>query len=409
MINRIYIEKLQKMLTMFPVVAVIGARQIGKTTLCRELISEKRKYFNLDDTATLHLAEKEPGAILDTEGHIIIDEIQRAPGLMLEIKKRVDSEKVYGKYLLTGSANIELLPKLQETLAGRIAFIEIFPVTEYENRGDFSSPPGIIRLLEGESPESVCSGKVKFSNATESILYGSYPEPLLKRDSFYSDIWFDGYVRAYLERDVRSLSNIQSLGEYQRVLSLSALRIGSLVSLSDLSRDCGIPLMTLKRYLNLLYISYQYHLLPPFYRNIGKRLVKAPKLYSYDGGLSAWLLGIRSVADANRLNKTGALFENKIVTEIKALLSTYMQQVKLSFFRSHGGGEIDLILEQPGRLIPVEIKSTEAMKKINTVTIQNFMQEFKDETEFAIILAQTDEVMEVSSNIFIVPWQRLLT
>ena len=346
--------------------------------------------------------------MLDVEGDIIIDEVQRAPSLLLEIKKRVDTDKKIGKYLLTGSANIELLPKLQETLAGRIAFLEMFPVTLYEKYGHFEQLPGIVRLLKGESLQDLTPVINQRINIMDEILYGTYPEPMLKRDHFYSQTWFNGYVKTYLERDVRTLSNIQSLGDYQRVLSLAALRIGSLLSLSELAKDCGVPLMTLKRYLNLLLISYQYHQLLPFFRNIGKRFVKAPKLYSFDGGLSAHLLGILNIIDIDRLNRSGALFENRIITELKALLTTYTPNVKMFFYNTHGGGEIDIILQSPGQLIPIEIKLSSSLKKINTKTIENFMTAFPNETNYAIIISQAEQLIEIKKNIFIVPYQYLI-
>ena len=406
MIDRIYIQKLRYLLDNFPVVAVLGARQVGKTTLCRSLLKEERRYFNLDDITTLNMARHNPEALLDVDENIIIDEIQRAPDLLLEIKKRVDNNKHSGKYLLTGSANIELMPKLQETLAGRIVFLEMFPVTLFERYSKMEKP-GIIKLLEGGSIPEICSGSLKRLNLLEDTLLGTYPEPMLRHESIYSADWYDGYIKTYLERDVRTLSDIHSLGDYQRVLSLASFRIGSLLSLTALANDCGLNLMTLKRYLNLLLISYQYYELRPFYRNIGKRLVKSPKLYSYDGGLSAHLLGITDIIDVERLNRGGALFENRIIMEIKTLLSTFLPKSKISFYNSHGGGEIDLIIELPGRLIPVEIKLSSKLKKIDTRTIENFMSTFS-EAEYAIIVSQADQFFEIKKNIFIIPYQYLL-
>jgi predicted AAA+ superfamily ATPase len=407
MIKRTYTKKLKRLLKSFPVVAVIGARQVGKTTLCRDILPGKRRYYNLDDITTLDMALKTPEAILDSDGDMIIDEVQRAPSLLLEIKKRVDARKDPGKYLITGSANIEFLPKLQETLAGRVAFLEIYPITLHERRKRSAPPPGLLALLDGASPRDICSDTKTKENIIENILFGSYPEPLLKKDMLFSQAWFDGYVKTYIERDVRDISNIQSLGDYQRVLALTALRIGSTLSMSELSRDCGVPLMTLKRYLNLLFISYQYHLLQPFHRNIGKRLVKSPKIYSFDGGLSAHLLGISDIFDVNRLNKAGALFENKIVTDLKALLSVYAPNTKISFYRSHGGGEIDIVVERPGQLIPIEIKYASGKTKFNTKTMENFLDTFKD-ADFGIILSQSDQFFELKKRIFVVPYKNLL-
>lgn len=406
MINRLYTEKLQKLLKLFPVVAVIGARQTGKTTLCKNLLKEKRRYYTLDDIMILNLSKSNPEAILDSEERITIDEVQKAPYLLTEIKKRVDKNRVPGKYLLTGSANIELIPKLQETLAGRIAFIEMYPVSLFE-RYSRNEKPGLIRLIEGDSLIEICSGFYKKLNLIEEIILGSYPEPMLKHDSFFSENWFDGYIRSYLERDIRDISNIHSLSDYQRVLSLSSFRVGGLLSYSELAKDCGINLMTVKRYLNLLFISYQYYLLQPFFRNVGKRFVKSPKLYSYDSGLTAYLQGIKNILDMDRLNRSGQLIENKFISEIKMLLSNFLPQTKLFFYNTHGCGEIDLIIDTSEKLIPVEIKIN-VNDKINTTTIENFMQTFSKETDFALVLTQADHLIEIKRKIFVVPYQYLL-
>ncbi len=408
MIKRIYKSKLTELLKLFPVVAIIGARQVGKTTLATKLIDGEREYFNLDDIATLNIAKKNPEHILDKNSPVTIDEIQRAPELLLEIKKRVDNNKIPGKFLITGSANIELLPKLQESLAGRIVFIEMFPVTLFEQFSD-RDMPGIVNVLETGALNTGGNKKiVNPINLMDEIIFGSYPDLVLNKSHLYKDHWYDGYIKTYLERDVGYLSNIRSIGDYQRVLALSSFRIANIISLTELSKECGLKLMTLKRYFNLLAISYQFYQLLPFYRNIGKRFVKTPKLYSYDSGLSAYLQGLKNLLDVERLNRSGPLIENRIVTELKALLSVYTMGAKMYFYNVHACGEIDLVIEHKGRLLPIEIKSTANIDKINLKTIENFQNNFQDESGLAIIIYLGAELLEIRDNIFLVPWQHLL-
>lgn len=406
MIKRIYIKKLNSLLKHFPVVAVIGARQVGKTFLVTKLLEQERDYYNLDDLATLSLAKQNPELILDKTTLITIDEVQRLPSLLLEIKKRVDAEKIPGKFLLTGSANIELIPKLQETLAGRIAFLEIFPITFFE-KFNTKAEPGIIKLLQGSGLDSLPKNNVKL-NLTDELLCGSFPELVEKKDLFFSQNWYEGYIKSYLERDVRGLANIHSLIDYQRVLALTSTRIANLYSLTELSKDSGISLTTLKRYLNLLIISYQFYELPPFFRNINKRLVKTPKIFSFDSGLSAYLQGLKSILDVERLSRLGSLVENRFVTEIKIILNIFLNAAQISFYRSHGGGEIDLIIEYQNQILPIEIKATSNLKHINPKTLENFLIQFNKEAAFGLIIYLGDKVLEIKPKIYLVPWQYLL-
>ena len=406
MIKRIYLEELNTLLKHFPVVAVIGARQVGKTFLVTKLLEQERDYYNLDDLATLSLAEQNPELILDKTTLITIDEVQRLPSLLLEIKKRVDAEKIPGKFLLTGSANIELIPKLQETLAGRIAFLEVFPITFFEKLNT-KSEPGIIKLLQGSSLNSLPKNNFKL-NLIDELLCGSFPELVEKQDLFFSQNWYEGYIKSYLERDVRGLANIHSLIDYQRVLALTSTRIANLYSLTELSKDSGISLTTLKRYLNLLIISYQFYELPPFFRNINKRLVKTPKIFSFDSGLSAYLQGLKSILDVERLSRLGSLVENRFVTEIKIILNVFLNTAQISFYRSHGGGEIDLIIEYQNQILPIEIKATSNLKNINPKTLENFLLQFDKEAVLGIIIYLGDKILEIKPQIYLVPWKYLL-
>ncbi len=365
MLHRIYTRVTQKLLSLFPVVAVVGARQVGKTTLCQHLLQERRDYFNLDDYDVLNLAKRNPDSILLRDRPVTIDEIQRSPELLLRIKSIVDQNKKPGRFLITGSANIEFLPKLQESLAGRVAFVDMFPMTFWEQFYE-NQEPGIVRMLKTGAVQE--SGDQRTINLLQNILYGSYPYLVLHQDDFYRDNWYKGYIKTYLERDVRDIQSVQNLANYQRALSLTLCRIGAILDKSNLARDIGVDNKTFNKYLNLLKISYQLFELQPFFANIGKRFIKSPKLYAYDPGLAAYMQGIESVVDAERFNKVGVLIENKIIVDIKALLSVYLPQAKLFYYRIHGGGEIDLLIEYKNNYFPIEIKAM-TTRKVRTKTM----------------------------------------
>ena len=404
MFNRIYTKQTEKLLRLFPVVAVLGARQTGKTTLCRHLLHTDRDYFNLDDYNTLNLVQKNADSILLRNKPVTIDEVQRSPKLLLRIKQVVDQKKEPGRFLITGSANIEFLPKLQDSLAGRVAFVEMFPVTLFE-QFSHKQIPGIVELLKTNNVQSLENRSI-FINLLQEILYGSYPDLTLNKNEFYRDNWYEGYIKTYLERDVRDIQTIQNLGNYQRVLSLAHSRISNILEKSSLAKDAGLDNKTFNKYLNLLYISYQLFELLPYFANIGKRFIKSPKLYAYDPGLAAYLQGIENILDAEKFNKVGALLENKIIVDIKALLSVYLPKAKLFFYKTHGGGEIDLVIQFKNSLYPIEIKSMTGTKA-GTKTLENFLQNFP-QAPFGIVVYNGEHVIRIHDRIYMVPWNQLL-
>jgi len=404
MIQRIYTKQTKKLLKLFPVVAVIGARQVGKTTLCRELLDEDRDYFNLDDYNTLNLAQSNPDSILLRDKPVTIDEIQRSPELLLRIKTIVDQNKINGQFLITGSANIELLPKLQESLAGRIAFVEMAPLTMHEHVGH-SHEPGIVQILKAGTLNNLDNSPVS-ENLLQTILYGSYPDLVLNRDDFYRTNWYKGYIKTYLERDVRDIQSIQNLANFQRTLSIALTRISAILEKSGLANEAGLDQKTFNKYLNLLTISFQLFELQPFYANIGKRFIKSPKMYAFDPGLAAHIQGIETVVDAERFNKVGIFIENKIIADIKALLSIYLPQARLYYYKTHSGGEIDLLIDYKSTLYPIEIKSMNRNKN-RTRTILHFLDTFPS-SPFGIIVYNGEHVIESQKNIYMVPWSQLI-
>ena len=317
----------------FPVVAITGPRQSGKTTLAKASFPEK-PYLSLEDPDIRTIAENDPRHLLTSyPDGAILDEIQRAPQFFSYLQTHVDADQRPGKFILTGSQQFGLLSGISQSLAGRVGLVQLLPFS-------------ISELTIGDAlPESL----------DEMLQRGCYP-PLYDRTISPSD-WFAGYVTTYVERDVRQLVNVRDLSTFQRFLRMCAARTGQLLNLSSLATDCGISHNTAAAWISVLEASYIIHLLRPHHRNFNKRLVKMPKLYFCDVGLAAWLVGIRSAEDMAFHSLRGNLFETLIVSDFLKRCWNEGMPSNLFFWRDSKGLEIDLLVETGETLIPIEIKS----------------------------------------------------
>ena len=408
LIGRIQAKTLDSYLKKFPIVAVLGARQTGKSTLVKDLLRTKRKYLTLDDTMNILLAEQDAESFLGQGVPITIDEVQKVPGLFPAMKKIVDSKRTPGQFLITGSANITMLPKISETLAGRIVFIEMHPITIMEAlRRDLAHPAigHIIKAKTAKQCWDTLNGiKPPEFSIEKHIVSGGLPPAYLEKNNEARQVWFKGYVRTYLERDVRDLSRIQKLYEYQKYLSLLAFRSAQIFNKAEVARDCGIPYTTAGHFFDLLLATFQVFLVEPYFRNIGKRLIKSPKIMWNDTGLAMHLQGLNSWEDAVRLGRDAFFVENKIAIELKSYLSIYEPSAKLFFWRSSGGAEIDFLIERGDQLIPVEVKWRSSVSLKDVTGMQVFLQDFKNEAHWGIVLYKGSQLLKIKENIFLVPY-----
>jgi predicted AAA+ superfamily ATPase len=333
MIPRDAAKTLSRLAKGFPIVAITGPRQAGKTTLAKAVFGDK-PYITLENPDEREFAQNDPKRFLArfSQG-AILDEIQRCPELLSWLQGWVDERGLMGDFVLTGSAQLDLVAGITQTLAGRVARVELLPLSASE------------LALANALPNTL----------TQMLFQGGYPA-LYSRAVTPQD-WFNNYMATYVERDVRQLINVRELGQFQTFVKMCAARTGQLLNLSALGADCGISAVTAKQWLTVLEASYIVALLRPHHNNYGKRLVKTPKLYFLDSGLAAWLLGIRDAQTLETHASRGALFETWVFSELYKQSLNSGQTPALHFWRDTTGNEIDLIDETAQGLRPIEIKS----------------------------------------------------
>lgn len=388
----------------FPVVVVTGARQTGKSTLARELGGTDRTYLTLDDLDVLDQAQRAPDQLLARGPRLTLDEVQREPGLLLAIKRAVDARRVPGQFLLTGSANFQLLASVSETLAGRAIYTTLWPMTRREIEGTrstgrwdtFLDRPAaewldVLESTPADRPEPW----------TEIARRGGFPDPALTLPSADDrSAWFEGYLRTYLERDLQQLASIDNLVGFQRLTRAAALRVGNLMNQADLARDVGVPPTTAQRYLHLLETSFQLLRVEAYSVNRTKRLVKAPKLFWSDTGLALHLSGERE--------PRGAHLENLVVTDLFAWRETRTERPNVLYWRTSKGAEVDVVIETARDLLPIEVKDKPSIRTDDARHLVTFLGEYPDKATAGVLLYTGDSTYWLTERVLAVPWWRVL-
>jgi uncharacterized protein len=356
-IERSITPRLLRALGDTPAVMLVGPRQAGKSTLVQGLAGGRypARYVSLDDLRTLDAARRDPIALIeDVDGPLIIDEIQRAPELLLPIKAAIDRDRSPGRFILTGSAQVMLLPRVSESLAGRVEIHTLWPFSQAEIEG---VPGQIVELLLGERSRPNSAPASTRTELIERIVRGGYPEAVTREDDRREE-WLAAYLTTIVQRDLRDLANIERLAEVPAVLASLAARVRAPLNKTDLSSSVGIPRSSLDRYLTLLEHAFLVHRLPAFHSNRIKQITKAPKLLLSDSALLCYLLH----ADRARLASDDSLFgsalECFVGMEIAKQMSSSKRRASLLHMRTAAGAEVDFVLEgTDGRLAAVEVKA----------------------------------------------------
>jgi predicted AAA+ superfamily ATPase len=347
----------------FPVLLLTGARQVGKTTTLQHLCEKRRRYVTLDDPALRALAREDPALLLQRyPPPVLIDEVQYAPQLLPHVKMVVDAERKAGAFWLTGSQQFRMMKGLSETLAGRVAIMNLLGFSNRERHALPLDVPAFLPTARQLARRERTAAPTSLAGVYADIWTGGYPAlvagPVKDRDLFYSS-----YVQTYLQRDLRDLAQVGDEAAFLRFLRACAARTAQLLNLTDLARDADVSVNTAKRWLSILQASCQVYLLQPYHSNVTKRLVKRPKLYFLDTGLCAYLTEWSSPETLEAGAMSGAILETHAFAEI---LKSYLhrgQAPRIYYYRDKDGREIDFVFAQDGTLHPVEVKKSAAPKR----------------------------------------------
>ena len=383
MINREATARLIKLAKTFRSVAVVGPRQSGKTTLCRRVFPQK-PYISLENPDVLEFATNDPrGFLAQFKNGAILDEIQRVPKLFSYLQQILDETKKKGLFILTGSNNFLLQENITQTLSGRIAYLQLLPLSLKE-------------LAENK--------KLK-ADYTHHILSGGYPEVNTKKISVAD--WYANYINTYVERDVRQLKNISNLSQFMKLLKLCAGRTGQVLNLTSLSNDCGIDQKTVAAWLSVLQSSYIIYLLKPYHTNFNKRVIKTPKLYFYDTGVACSLLGINNVKQITQHVAKGFLFENMIVTEMLKQRFNAGATDNLFYWRDKTGNEVDILTDDAGKLTAIELKAGETIAT-DFFKGLDYFSALQSKPIKKILLYGGKQEQTRSNGITILPWNKFI-
>jgi len=397
--NRILETTLESLSTQFPALLITGPRQVGKTTLLKYLGGEQRTYLSLDDISVRELAKEDPKLFLrQYHPPLIIDEIQYAPELLPYLKIEIDKYKLKGAYWLTGSQHYQMMKGITESLAGRIAIINLLGFSQKERKQQVKESRSFLPDYEHHFNYSARSS---IQEIYHNIWRGSMPAMVVD-ESIDWNVFYNSYVQTYLQRDVRDLTQVGDLRQFTRFLKACAARTGQLVNYSDLARDIDISVSTAKQWLSILEASLQVTLLQPYYSNITKRLVKTPKLYFNDTGLCAFLTGWTNPETLMNGAMAGAIFETFVIGEI---IKSWMYQGKypgLHYYRDKDGYEIDLILEYNNTLYPIEIKRSSSVRR-DWGRAFNKLQRFTKSIGTGTIICLTDKSLPISDKNLAIP------
>ena len=402
-INRSLEPILRKAASEFPAMVLTGPRQSGKTTLLQHLFGSSCQYVSLEPPDVRAAAMEDPRGFLELYSPpAIFDEVQYAPDLFPYIKEKIDANRARsGQYLLTGSQNLLLTEKVTESLAGRAAMLRLLPLSRREAEGRPKTSLAWERKREPSSG-STC----RFAELWESFLRGGYPELAIQpdRDAY---LWHASYVQTYLERDVRTIRQVGDLLQYQSFLRVLAARSAQLVNLTDVARDLGVAVNTVKAWLSVLEATYQVIVLRPYFANVGKRLVKTPKVYFTDVGTLCYLAGLKDPEHVASGPMGGAIMETAVLSEIVKTLTHQGINPQVYFWRTTAGSEVDFVVETASGLVPVEVKLSATPRPAMAATVRTFQADTKDKSRRGYVVHPGDVRLPLGPRVRALPFADL--
>ncbi|MDX9749547.1 MAG: DUF4143 domain-containing protein [Flavobacteriales bacterium] len=398
---RLATSAVKERLRVMPAVVLTGSRQTGKSTLATLLDKGGRRYHSLDDLDVLDAARRDPGALLGGDGPVTLDEVQRAPELLPAVKRAIDKDRRAGRFLLTGSANLLLMRQVSESLAGRASHITLWPMARREQLGlgragrwdDLLTTPDadwrdLLAAPDAQAPAEDWRALAR---------RGGFPTPAVELGTAADRaIWFDGYVRTYLERDLQDLAAIGSLPDFRRLMRAACLRLGQMLNQAELGRDVALPQPTVHRWLNLLEASYMLVRLPPYSVNRTKRLIKTPKTYWADTGLALHLAG--------HGKPDGTHLENIVLHDLLAWRDTRVQHAELGYWRTTTGEEVDFVMEVGDELLPIEVKAATRPRLADCANLRSFRAEYGNKARAGLLLHGGSTLEWLAADVLAAPW-----
>ncbi len=398
-IKRRLSNKIKKITDTFPVTVLTGARQVGKSTLLQQEFPEYT-YLSLDDFSLQEKVRRDPAALLIGQERLILDEVQKFPALLEAVKLSVDRSDRRLRFILSGSANLLLMKEVTETLAGRAMYLELFPLTIGEEKqilenGNFQH----LWQPDWQVPEQ----ELESIDPWSYLMRGFFPLLLSFSDHEQVLTWLEGYTRTYLERDLRALSQVDSLIDFRRFMQAVALRTGSILNQADVAKDCGLSHATVHRYIRLLETSYLVARVPAFSRSRKKRLIKSPKVFFLDPALSIFLSGIHDEETLQKSRELGGYFETLVYLHLRAWCESQTPKPGIYYWRTVSGQEVDFVIEQGKKLIALEVKLTSRPSVQDIRHLLIFLEEYP-ETVRGVLVHSGSHLQWLHSKVVAVPW-----
>jgi len=402
---RILAKTIRKAAKTFPAIVVTGPRQSGKTTLLKMLFPKTHDFESLEDPDKRMRAKEDPRGFLNGfDEPLIIDEIQYVPELLSYIKTKIDENRKPGRWFFTGSQNFVLMQGISQSLAGRAAVLSLPPFSYSEMIGSAEVAAPIEKISLSLRQNRL---RKHLPDTANIILRGFFPE-IASNPRVDRRLWCGSYISTYLERDVRNVLNIGDLNQFERFLKVCATRTGQILNISDIAKEIGISVPTARRWLSILEAGYQVYLLYPYYRNIGKRLVKSPKLYFCDTALATYLLGIHEKRTLINSPNFGALFETMVINDFLKRFYAFGSMPAMYYLRTRDGLEVDLLIETGQKIHMFEIKSSSTIMPNHMSPLLKARKVFGKTAGVSALISQSDDNQSLRNNIYNFRWDRLL-